>query len=81
MRASPTSVDREVARSSTPTGSRLIAQGRPRSGRLWVKESRFPSTPTGLRPTLDATPLGLELASSIAHPGCPAARATLGYEA
>ncbi len=33
---SQSSVNREEAKSSTPTGSRLVAQGRPRSGRPWV---------------------------------------------
>ena len=36
VRASQSSVNREEAKSSTPTGSRLVAQGRPRSGRPWV---------------------------------------------
>ena len=34
-------MNRECAKSSTPTGSRLVAQGRPRSGRPWVFESEL----------------------------------------
>ena len=43
----------------TPKGSRLVAQGCPRSGKPWVGSVTRDSTPTGLRHTWDATPLGL----------------------
>ena len=49
----------------TPTGSRLVAQGRLRSGRPWVLGQCVQSTPTGLRPV--ATPLGLILYIDYIH--------------
>ena len=55
VRASQTSVDREVVRFSTPTGSRLVAQGRPRSGRPWVNVSNHRINSNGAGPPRSAT--------------------------
>ncbi len=58
--ASQSAVDRKAARTLTPTGSRLVAQGRPRSGRPWVEEHRESINPNGVASHAWLNPVGVE---------------------